>query len=266
MTDQTRLSNFSLEGDEVALPKGAWAQSHRLNVRWRGKDLTALSQGAFRAYLFPVYTPAGFAVTSESPLDHPHHNSLWIGADHVNCYLPFASGAFEEANYNFYVNDIFQGRAPGRILGVEVEAEEIADDHLRLVQTLHWQGPIEWGAPERRTLAVETRTIDIRPGEVANSVRRPFAAAGGGVGSADRADAACLFWAAVDGGAAGDERGDDGRCRGARGRRCDQWRGVGLGGLFGHGCGGQAGGRGAVSVSERAGVPLVCGGLGDADG
>ena len=168
MTDQTRLSNFSLEGDEVALPKGAWAQSHRLNVRWRGRDLTALSQGAFRAYLFPVYTPAGFAVTSESPLDHPHHNSLWIGADHVNCYLPFAGGAFEEANYNFYVNDIFQGRAPGRILGVEVEADEIADDHLRLVQTLHWQGPIEWGAPERRTLAVETRTIDIRPGEVAN--------------------------------------------------------------------------------------------------
>ena len=168
MTDQTRLNNFSLEGDEVALPKGAWAQSHRLNVRWRGRDLTALSQGAFRAYLFPVYTPAGFAVTSESPLDHPHHNSLWIGADHVNCYLPFASGAFEEANYNFYVNDIFQGRAPGRILGVGVEADEIAEDHLRLVQRLHWQGPIEWGAPERRTLAVETRTIDIRPGEVAN--------------------------------------------------------------------------------------------------
>ena len=79
MSSQTRLRNFSLEGDQVALPKGASAQSHRLNVRWRGKNLTALSQGAFRAYLFPVYTPAGFALTSESPLDHPHHNSLWIG-------------------------------------------------------------------------------------------------------------------------------------------------------------------------------------------
>ena len=168
MTEERRLENFSLEGDQVALPKGAWAQSHRLNVRWRGRDLTALSQGAFRAYLYPVYTPAGFAITSESPLDHPHHNSLWIGADHVNCYLPFAGGALEEANYNFYVNDIFQGRAPGRIFGVDVEAEEMAADHLRLVQTLHWQGPIEWGAPERRTLAVETRTIDIRPGETAN--------------------------------------------------------------------------------------------------
>ena len=168
MSSEARLRNFSLEGDQVALPKGAWAQSHRLNVRWRGKDLTALSQGAFRAYLFPVYTPAGFALTSESPLDHPHHNSLWIGADHVNCYLPFANDTYEEANYNFYVNDIFQGRAPGRILSVDVEAAEIAADHLRLTQTLHWQGPSEWGAPQRRTLAVETRTIDIRPGEVAN--------------------------------------------------------------------------------------------------
>ena len=53
MDEQTGLQNFSLEGDQVALPKGAWAQSHRLNVRWRGRDLTALSQGAFRAYLFP---------------------------------------------------------------------------------------------------------------------------------------------------------------------------------------------------------------------
>ena len=76
--------------------------------------------------------------------------------------------ALEKATYNCCVKDIFQGRAPGRILGVDVEAEEMAEDRLRLVQTLHWQGPIEWGAPERRTLAVETRTIDIRPGEVAN--------------------------------------------------------------------------------------------------
>ena len=65
-------------------------------------------------------------------------------------------------------NEIFQGRAPGRILDVDVEAAEIAADHLRLTQTLHWQGPSEWGAPQRRTLAIETRTIDIRPGEVAN--------------------------------------------------------------------------------------------------
>ena len=168
MASQTGLKNFSLEGDSVELPRGATAQARRLNVRWRGKELTALSQGLFRAYLYPVYTPAGFALTGEAPLDHPHHNSLWIGADHVSCYLPFAGGKVEEANYNFYVNDIFQGRAPGRIQGVDVEAVEVAADHLRLTQRLHWQGPVEWGAPQRRTLALETRTIDIRPGEIAN--------------------------------------------------------------------------------------------------
>ena len=266
MTDKSRLHNFSLEGDEVALPKGAWAQSHRLNVRWRGKDLTALSQGAFRAYLFPVYTPAGFAVTSESPLDHPHHNSLWIGADHVNCYLPFAGGAFEEANYNFYVNDIFQGRAPGRILGVGVEADEIADDHLRLVQRLHWQGPIEWGAPERRTLAVETRTIDIRPGEVANlfDIRSQVRAAEWDlrIGPTRHAYFGLRLTEALrvtNGATMVDAEGRVGG--GAISGEVSDWVDC-----FGHGCGGQAGGRGAVSVSERAGVPVVRGGLGDVDG
>ena len=39
-----------------------------------------------------------------------------------------------------------------------------------------------------------------------------------------------------------------------------------MGGLFGRGCGWQAGGRGAVSVRERAGVPVVRVGQGDADG
>ena len=256
MTEQSRLHNFSLEGDEVALPKGAWAQSHRLNVRWRGKDLTALSQGAFRAYLFPVYTPAGFAVTSESPLDHPHHNSLWIGADHVNCYLPFASGAFEEANYNFYVNDIFQGRAPGRILGVGVEAEEMADGPSAAGADAALAGSDRVGragAAHAGGGDQDDRHPARRSGQ---PVRRPFAAAGGGVGSAHRADAACLFWAALDGGAAGDERGDDGRCRGGRGGRRDQWRGFGLGGLFGHGCGGQGGRAGrCFRIRARRGFP-----------
>ena len=28
-----------------------------------------------------MLTPKGFAVTSESPGDHPHHNSVWVAAD-----------------------------------------------------------------------------------------------------------------------------------------------------------------------------------------
>jgi hypothetical protein len=103
-------------------------------------------------------------------VDHPHHNSLWIGADHVNCWLPYAADKHEQANYNFYLNEIFQGRAPGRIVAVARECEEVGEDHLRVVQTLNWQGPREWGASEGRIIAVERRTIDIHPGDVANVI------------------------------------------------------------------------------------------------
>ena len=161
---------FSIEDDTISLPKGAWAKSHRINVGWRGKQITSLSQGEYRAYLFPVYTPAGFAVTTESPIDHPHHNSLWLGADHFHCRFPFSTGAYEDGTYNFYVNETFQGRSPGRILTISVESTEISEAHLRLVQTLNWQGPREWGAPEGRILAIETRTIDIYPDEIANLI------------------------------------------------------------------------------------------------
>ena len=65
----------------------------------------------YRPYLFPLYTPAGFAVTSESPADHPHHNSFWIASDHLHCWMPAADGRREEYTYNFYLDETFQGRA-----------------------------------------------------------------------------------------------------------------------------------------------------------
>jgi hypothetical protein len=93
-----------------------------------------------------------------------------IGADHVNCYLPYSDTELEEANYSFYVNYTFQGRAPGRIICVSLDAQEFDVDHLRIVQRLQWQGPEEWGAPGRRTIAEETRTIEVHPGDKANIV------------------------------------------------------------------------------------------------
>jgi hypothetical protein len=84
--------------------------------------------------------------------------------------LPSSTYAYEEATYNFFVNETFQGRAPGRIVSVSVESTEVSEDHLRITQTLNWQGPPEWAAPEGRILAVETRTIDIYPGEIANVI------------------------------------------------------------------------------------------------
>jgi hypothetical protein len=162
------LQNFSVEKDRINLPRGAVARARRVNVTWRGKAILGLSQGDYRNYIYPLFSPAGVLLTAEAPIDHPHHQSVTIGADHVNCYLPYSDNKLEEANYSFYVNYIFQGRAPGRIAGVSLDAEELAIDHLRLVQRLQWQGPEEWGAPSRRIVAEETRTIDIHPGDTSN--------------------------------------------------------------------------------------------------
>jgi len=111
-----------------------------------------------RSYLFPVLSPAGFAVTAESPADHPHHNSVWVGADHFNAHLAAANGRTEEATYNFYIDDVFQGRAPGRVLETDIGGEINGGDRFQVRQELEWRGPNEWGAPAGRILARETRT------------------------------------------------------------------------------------------------------------
>ena len=163
-------SDFLLEHDAVDLPRGATAGARRLKISWRGRAITALSQSDFRTYLYPVFTPAGVSVTAEAPIDHPHHNSITVGADRFMCKLPYSTDRFEEATYNFYVNQTFQGRAPGRTWGVSVDSTEVSPSHLQLVQQVQWQGPPEWSAPERRVLAEETRTFDIRPGDTANVI------------------------------------------------------------------------------------------------
>lgn len=164
------MKNFAVEPDRVDLPPGATAGARRTWVKWKGRAITALSENAYRAYLYPVFTPSGVSVTAESPIDHPHHNSVTVGTDHFDCLFVYDGDRIERGTYNFYVNDTFQGRTPGRITPVSHESDEVSDSHLRIVQHLEWQGPIEWGAPDRRVLARETRTIDIRPGERSNVV------------------------------------------------------------------------------------------------
>ena len=156
---------FAFDAEQIALPKGAWAQTHRRRLHWQGRTLLAVTQGTFRNYLFPVNTPAGFCVTSERPADHPHHASLWIAADHVAALVPAAEGMVEEYAYNFYVDETFQGRAPGRIVETAVEGREIAPGRFRIVQELEWRGPSEWAAPEGRSIASERREITVTAGE-----------------------------------------------------------------------------------------------------
>ena len=132
-------------------------------MRRDGKPLLALIQGKHRNYVFPVFTPKGYAVTSEHPADHPHHNSFWIAADHVYCRMPVTHGkGFEDYTYNLYLNDTFQGRAAGRI--IETHYEGATDgEAFRITQTLDWRGPREWAAPEGGRLAArETRTLTVR--------------------------------------------------------------------------------------------------------
>jgi hypothetical protein len=162
--------DFSFETETIALPKGASAKTHRRTLRWRGRIITSFTQGLFRAYLFPLYTPTGYLVTTESPADHPHHNSVWVATDHLHCRMPLAGGRFEEATYCFYVNETFQGRAPGRILEEWVQGTEHIPGHFRVTQRLNWRGPSEWGADQGRVVAKETRITDFQPGEVAHVI------------------------------------------------------------------------------------------------
>ena len=158
------MGAFAFESEVIQLPRGAWAKTHRRGLRWNAREIASFTQGPFRPYLYPVFTPAGFPVTTESPADHPHHQSLWIGADHIHVLMPAAEGRTEEYTYNLYANETFQGRAPGRIVETGIEVEQ-APQAFHVVQQLEWRGPSEWAAAEGRVLMTETRTSTFRPGE-----------------------------------------------------------------------------------------------------
>jgi len=130
-------------------------------LRRGGRTVFSLTQGRHRPYLFPLYTPSGFAVTSECPADHPHHNSFWIASDHLHCWMPAADGRREEYTYNFYLDETFQGRAPGRILQTAASGEERGPDRFRITQEIDWRGPVEWAADEGRLAAREVRLLDV---------------------------------------------------------------------------------------------------------
>ena len=103
--------------------------ARRLKVSWHGRPITALSQGLRRAYLYPLYTPAGIAVTAEAPVDHPHHQSVAVMIDDFIKYEADELGNIWESWYNFYQDETSRGRTPGRIVATTTECTEIAGDH-----------------------------------------------------------------------------------------------------------------------------------------
>lgn len=157
-----RSGRWTLADDSIGLPKGAWARTHRRVLRLDGRPVLALTQGRYRAYVYPLWTPSGHTLTTEAPADHPHHQSFWIAADHVHCKMPVAHGDVEDYTYNFYLDETFQGRAPGQIVETALAASVVDETTLRIEQTLDWRGPIEWAAPAGRIAARETRTLTVR--------------------------------------------------------------------------------------------------------
>jgi hypothetical protein len=155
------MTDYKLTRETLDLPQGAWAQGWRTLLTQGDRPILGLTQGPRRACLYPVFSPKGFAVTSESPADHPHHNSIWLAADHVHARM-VTSGTFDDlGTYDFYVDDVFQGRAPGTISETALSGRPLDDGAFRIVQTLAWRGPREWGAPTGRTLLVEKRMTEV---------------------------------------------------------------------------------------------------------
>ena len=162
---------WTLDAGDIALPQGAWARTHRRYLRHDGRIVLGLTQGDFRSYVFPLFTPAGQLVTSEAPADHPHHQSVWLGADHVHALVPAAEGHTEEYTYNFYLNDVFQGRAPGRIVERACDMAIAADGAAVIRQELDWQGPVEWAAPAGRQILREERQLVVLQTGDATAIR-----------------------------------------------------------------------------------------------
>lgn len=162
---------FTFDTGDIKLPQGAWARSQRRYLRNEGRLVLGLTQGDFRSYVFPLFTPGGHQVTSEAPADHPHHQSLWLGADHVHALVPASEGQTEEYTYNFYINDVFQGRAPGRIVERGCSFSLDGDGSAVIRQSLDWQGPAEWAAPDGRQILREERVYVVQQDADATALR-----------------------------------------------------------------------------------------------
>ena len=45
---------FMIEDDPIALPRGAWAATERRTLRLDDRPVFSLTQGRYRAYLYPL--------------------------------------------------------------------------------------------------------------------------------------------------------------------------------------------------------------------
>jgi hypothetical protein len=130
--------------------------SSRLLVLARGRVVAGHTVGPWRSYIYPVLTPLGLPLTEESPVDHPHHNSIWLGQDELD-------------DHNLWLTRPGCGR-------VAVSVEHAVVDGSAVFRESN-----QWLSPTGEPLLVEQRTTRITPaaaGEACHvidleSVRRP---------------------------------------------------------------------------------------------
>lgn len=149
-------ARFTLEPVDIPLPPGAFAGGGRDLLNHGDTPLCAFTKSKFRPCLHPVWTPAGHVVTAEQPADHPHHRGIWCASDHIGLLMQGPDG-IERYDYSFYVDDVFQGRAPGRIRQSGINLVAQSDDCALIAQRLDWIGPSEWGAADGRHVLSEQR-------------------------------------------------------------------------------------------------------------
>ena len=156
----SKPKTFHLDTASLELPRGAYAGGTRHVLSFGGKPIAAFTQGKFRPYIHPVWTPDGIVVTAEGPVDHPHHSGIWCAADHV-ASLHDGPDGIERYDYCFYVNEVFQGRAPGSIRMSGIQLQAASHDQPTIRQEMQWVSPREWGVPDGRIVMLETRTTTI---------------------------------------------------------------------------------------------------------
>ncbi len=149
-------ARFALTPVDIPLPRGAFAGGGRDILRHGNTPLCAFTRGKLRPCLHPVWTPAGHVVTAEQPADHPHHRGIWCASDHVGLLMQGPDG-IERYDYGFYVDEVFQGRAPGHIRQSDINLVAESDDCALVAQSLEWIGPTEWGASGGRHVLAEQR-------------------------------------------------------------------------------------------------------------
>lgn len=132
-------------------------EARHYNGRWwvvyRGQLLGAYSANRLRAYVFPLYTPAGVLVLQESPVDHPHHQGIWVGLN-IDGYDLWNAGSGEVPRHRQESLTTFRDAAPSLTSTSALFAHRI-----------------RWASADGEELVLEDRVVQFSGGDEYTLVR-----------------------------------------------------------------------------------------------